>query len=408
MTLPIEIKLYDETIGYIRAEAHQKTSFAFTEAFLARDRQPVLGQRFLDAPYKAVTSKKGHLPAFFANLIPESDGALARLIARQHGISESDEPALLSILGLDLPGAVEARPAVGLLDESRTARESVADIAVDEGEQKVRFSLGGVQLKFSMALDGDKLTLPVSGGNWILKIPSRDLDGLSENEWTTMEWARSVDFDVPKCRLISRDQINGISANILPKNATLFAIQRYDRVGESKVHQEDFAQVIGLLPRHKYDHATYDAMAKFSKSLLGSAGCIEFLKRLVFVIASGNADAHLKNWSLLYKNPYDASWSPLYDQVAVVAWPEYARNLALKLGRNKAFSTIQTEHLYALGESAGLTNAQVSRTVLETLQRLRDSWQTNRTHWPMQEEHQRAIEEHWRRVPLLRDFAELA
>src|SRR5205823_9099086 len=50
---------------------------------------------------------------------------------------------------------------------------------------------------------------------------------------------------------------------------------------------------------------------------------------------SGNTDAHLKNWSLIYKDDINASLSPLYDQVCTIAWSDVPRALALKLSGRK-------------------------------------------------------------------------
>jgi ABC-type glutathione transport system ATPase component len=89
----------------------------------------------------------------------------------------------------------------------------------------------------------------------------------------------------------------------------VFAIRRYDRVKGYRVHQEDFAQLTNTPPDKKYDHITYEQMGVLALSLLGEEGLREYLSRLLFMVASGNADAHLKNWSIYYPRR-EAQWSP--------------------------------------------------------------------------------------------------
>jgi serine/threonine-protein kinase HipA len=66
----------------------------------------------------------------------------------------------------------------------------------------------------------------------------------------------------------------------------------------------------------------------------GEAGIVEFVRGLVFNALIGNADMHLKNWSLIYLNARDAQLSPAYDYVSTIAYlPDDA--LALKLVNTK-------------------------------------------------------------------------
>jgi serine/threonine-protein kinase HipA len=46
---------------------------------------------------------------------------------------------------------------------------------------------------------------------------------------------------------------------------------------------------------------------------------VEFLRRLVFNALIGNADMHLKNWSLIYPARRRAALAPAYDFVSTVA-----------------------------------------------------------------------------------------
>lgn len=112
---------------------------------------------------------------------------------------------------------------------------------------------------------------------------------------------------------------------------SVLVIRRYDREGTRRIHQEDFAQVVSLPPRLKYEHISYEQCAALALQIAGKDAYREFIRRLAFVIASGNTDAHLKNWSLVYPDGVNARLSPLYDQVCTIAWEELPRTLALRL-----------------------------------------------------------------------------
>ena len=107
---------------------------------------------------------------------------------------------LLWGLGRDLPGAITIRPADGEAwppDEQRTADGARDD---DHRSDVLRFSLAGVQLKFSAITEAaGGLTIPAggAGGSWIVKLPSRGFAGVPENEFSMMTLARLVGMDVP-------------------------------------------------------------------------------------------------------------------------------------------------------------------------------------------------------------------
>jgi serine/threonine-protein kinase HipA len=276
------------------------------------------------------------------------------------------------------------------------------DEAISEG---LRFSLAGVQLKFSMLLEGNKLTLPAkdSSGEWIVKFDSVSFPHLPENEFSMLEWARAIDIEVPTCRLHSIDDVEGFPRRYASADTRVLAIRRYDRLPDgTRIHQEDFAQAVGLPPKKKYDHITYEVMALLAKRFIDESAAQEMLRRLVFTIASGNNDAHLKNWSLLYPDKIRASWSPLYDQVATVAWPEPNRQLALNFASIKEFGRIDRSAFERFAERAQMNQRTALRLVDETLEQLRVAWQRISPSLPLPEEHHRALSEHWRKVPLLR------
>jgi serine/threonine-protein kinase HipA len=222
-----------------------------------------------------------------------------------------------------------------------------------------------------------------------------------------MEWAREAGFDVPEMYLDDASGVVGPPARWLEPETKVLTIRRFDRLGGRRIHQEDFAQVVGAPPHLKYDNVTYEAMAILVRNILDEEACDEFVRRLALMIACGNNDGHLKNWSLLYPDGIRAAWSPIYDQVSTVGWPQPDRRLALKLSGIKDFGRIDREAFARFAGKAALNPERVLIILDETLVSLRDAWAEIGDTLPLPQNHREALREHWQRVPLLREVGGL-
>ena len=122
-------------------------------------------------------------------------------------------------------------------------------------EPVLRFSLAGVQLKFSAVMEASGgLTVPAGGmgGSWIVKLPSARFVAVPENEFAMLELARRVGIVVPDNRLVDMAEIKGLPEEARAPGGTALAVQRFDRVaGGESVHMEDFAQVFGQYPERQ-------------------------------------------------------------------------------------------------------------------------------------------------------------
>jgi serine/threonine-protein kinase HipA len=187
----------------------------------------------------------------------------------------------------------------------------------------------------------------------------------------------------------------------------VLAVRRYDRGPAGRIHQEDMAQAVGLPPHRKYDQVTFEGIAVLARRFIGEEAVEEFIRRLTLMLACGNNDAHLKNWSLLYQDRIRAAWSPLYDQVATVAWRSPDRETALNLAGVKAFASIDRRCLQRFAEKAQVDWSRAAELIDGTLNRLRATWTTAVEGLPLPAAHAAALREHWRRVPLLREAGPL-
>ena len=248
----LDIFLADRKVGTINGLGGDRTVFTFDDAYADDPNRPTLSLSFKDAMGDLIRDQRRtqtRLSPFFSNLLPE--GPLRDYLAERAGVNVVREFYLLWALGRDLPGAVIARGPDG--EEPGPAHEEDPLPAGSEpAEVPLRFSLAGVQLKFS-ALEKAQggLTIPATGvgGSWIVKLPSTRFRGVSENEFSMMTLAKSVGIDVPDIQLVELDQIAGLPDGIGKLEGAAYAVRRFDRTADGeRIHMEDFAQVFGVYP----------------------------------------------------------------------------------------------------------------------------------------------------------------
>jgi serine/threonine-protein kinase HipA len=241
----------------------------------------------------------------------------------------------------------------------------------------LRFSLAGIQLTFSAIGEASGgLTIPAqgTGGSWIVKLPSLRFNSVSENEFVMLELARAIGIEVPRLALIPPRDIKGLplDAAVLPGLA--LATQRFDRAPNGDpIHMEDFAQVFGLYPESKYKSASYANIARVLQAEAGPQAVQNFVTRLTFNVLIGNADMHLKNWSLLYPDKLRPTLSPAYDFVSTL--PYIAEDsLALTLGGSRSLSEITVDQLRRFADAASLPLRPLIETVTSTTEATAQAW----------------------------------
>lgn len=401
----LNVLLYGEPIATITNVGNDRTLFAFMDSYINDESRPVLGLGFKDSLGGLLTHFKPtqtKLTPFFSNLLPEE--TMRHYLAERAGVNPTREFFLLWVLGQDLAGAITVKPADGEALPPNVHQDIDDETKIDV---PMRFSLAGVQLKFSAVQQANGgLTIPATGqgGSWIVKLPSSRFDALPENEYSMMELARMLGMDVPETQLLLINQIANIPDGIGKfgdafKNAQAFVIKRFDRAGDQAVHIEDFAQVFGVFPQDKYKKASMRNIAQ----VIGIEGqdedIAEFTRRLVFNTLIGNADMHLKNWSVIYKDKRTASIAPAYDFVSTIPYiPD--DSASLKVSRSKKFSDFTLDELSHLAAKAMLPEKLVLDTAKQTVAGFHEIWAKEKAHLPLTKSMIEAIETHLRSIPL--------
>jgi serine/threonine-protein kinase HipA len=403
----LDVRLAGRSIATLTHLQGDRTIFAFNESHVEDDNRPTLSLSFKDNLGNLLTRFKPIqrvVPPFFSNLLPE--GHLRRYLAERAGVSQQREFFLLWMLGQDLPGALSIHPMEGEALPPHAAQA----LPENAKPNAYRFSLAGVQLKFSALGDGTKsggLTIPAEGigGSWSVKLPSQQFTGVPENEFSMMTLARMIGMDVPDIELIDLDAISGMPEGIGELKGQALAVRRFDRTVEGPVHTEDFAQVFGVFPEDKYKRASYANIGMVIGTETGNAGTAEYIRRLVFSTLIGNGDMHLKNWSLIYPDGRTAVLSPAYDLVSTIPYMAGEDTAALNYVRTKKMAEFNLDELRRLAAKAMLPEKLVIDVATETVQRFRDVWQTEKSNLPQAAKVIEMIDAHAATVPL---YVELA
>ena len=120
-------------------------------------------------------------------------------------------------------------------------------------------------------------------------------------------------------------------------------------------------KVFGLYSAKKYGKASYDLMAEVIDAEAGETSLLEYVRRLVFTIAVGNGDMHVKNWSLLYEDGRTPILSPAYDFIPTIVYMKNDR-LGLRLAGEDEFRKITLEHFQKLAARARASERAVLKS----------------------------------------------
>ncbi len=399
----LNVYLYEKQIGTINLLPGELNLFSFSDSYINNENRPTFSMSFKEkisgGLIQNIRPTKVKLTPFFSNLLPE--GHLREYLAAAAGVNSEREFFLLRALGWDLPGAVTVRAP----SSEGWPEDVITDHSDHLKKESLRFSLAGVQLKFSaLAETSGGLTIPAHGvgGQWILKLPSARFPQVPENEYSMLTLAKAVGIEVPDIKLVSLNEISGLPKNVGKFEGNVLAIKRFDRATDGSIHIEDFAQVFGIYPNEKYSRINYKNIAEVLWAETGLKGLTEFIRRLVFSALIGNADMHAKNWSLIYRDRVHAELSPAYDFVSTIAYLE-DEEMALNLVKSKKMRDLNQEQLAYFASKVKCPEAAVLNTARETVQGFREVWSREKKHLALPPEMITLLDKHLKSLPLMKE-----
>lgn len=196
-----------------------------------------------------------------------------------------------------------------------------------------QITVTGVQPKLSLNLTGGRnkteprrFTIVGVWGNYLLKPHTDQYPQMPEVEDLTMHLA-----EIAKIKTVPHTLIR------LNSGQLAYITKRIDRTSNYKLHMEDMCQLTERQTEHKY-HASYEQVAKALLKYSASPGLdlVNFAEILLFSFLTGNADMHLKNFSLIYDSQNEPVLSPAYDLLSTfLVNPKDDEDLALTLNGKK-------------------------------------------------------------------------
>ncbi|MDQ6942264.1 MAG: HipA domain-containing protein [Candidatus Eremiobacteraeota bacterium] len=404
-TSVLDVWLHDRHVGTITNIVNDTNIFVMDDDYRDDPGAPVLSfKAFRDATgtyRQAFRPTRTRLHPYFSNLLPE--GYLRTYLARHAQVKTVRDFPLIWILGRDLPGALRVVDERGA--DGPAANADSNDATDRPADDVLRFSLAGVQLKFSASGDPKRgLTIPAAGmgGHWVVKMPDQRFKRVSENEFSMMSFAEAVGIEVPDVGLVDPTTIAGMPGDMRNLTGDAFYIERFDRLPSgARVLTEDFAQANGIFPERKYSQFSFDLLAEQVAQVDGVRGMLELTRRLVFSAGIGNGDMHAKNWSVIYRDGRNATLAPAYDYLSTIVYmPD--DDLGMNLLGSRSFDDFDEARLRALADRALVPAKPVIDAAHDMVARMRETWPKLAADLPLDAADRALITAHMDRVPLFR------
>ena len=373
MTRILDIRWDGRLVGQLTQEVHGELGFAYAPEWLSDEEVQPLSASL---PKRAEPFTRRECRPFFSGLLPEESQRDAA--AKALGVSRANDFALLDRLGGDVAGALQILPRSEIptkrapdqqpipLDDAGLIRvlDALPVRPLLAGEQGLSLSLAGAQSKVPVVLADGALALPAPGQptTHILKPSIWRFTATTENEAFVMRLAAAIGLEVAP-----------VEAHIVQDRRFLL-VQRYDRaIGADgivyRIHQEDFCQALGVPPETKYASEggpTFkDCFALLRRvSVRPAVDVLKLLDAVIFNVIAGNADAHGKNFSILYDTE-GPRLAPLYDLLATVAYPDLSPKFAMKIGKRATLAEMDDAGWAAFAADTGLGLPLIRRRVVE-------------------------------------------
>lgn len=358
-------------VGRITGETYEDACFSYEERYL---NDPASAPLSLSLPLQREAYSAQRTKAFFDGLLPE--GFTRRSVAQWMHLDENDYLAILCCLGRECLGAIRITDDEKIPEASyeRISEQQVRDLAAEGATKsaelvtKSHLSLTGASGKVGLYYDeaNDEWYLPRGSApsTHIVKQSHVRFDGIVTNEQLSLLTARKCGIEVPHSFIINMG--SGRDEDVL------FATKRFDRtlpdtkrkIGSlpcpMRLHQEDFAQALGIPAARKYEEAGDEYLKRmFALLRRYSAEPITDMLKLwdivVFNYLIGNTDAHVKNFSLLYSpDMRRIRLAPAYDIVSTVAYSESTRDMSLGIGGVYSIDKITEKDFRAAAEDTGI------------------------------------------------------
>ena len=371
LSVYIEIKGESVYVGEIVGKDSNDACFTYADVYLENSEHRAIS---IGLPLEEKTFNARRTRVFFEGLLPE--GFTRRCVAEWMHMDESDYMSILVGLGRECLGAikiVDERDEI-MQPEYRALSSGEVYALASEGATesaelvtKSHLSLTGASGKVGLYYDKKEDTwyLPIgeAPSTHIVKQSHVRLKKIVTNEQLCLMTARNLGIDVPESFIVST---NGDDETVL------FATKRYDRKfiengkmldGKAvphRLHQEDFAQALGIASADKYEKNNEEYMKKLFDVIRAHSAdpmtdSLKLWDICVFNYLIGNTDNHIKNLSLLYSEDLKSiRLAPAYDIVSTMIYERSTENMALSINGVCNINEISRELFEKMAAQVGM------------------------------------------------------
>ncbi len=365
----LDVYYNQDFVGKFVQEDAGTLSFTYDTTYVEQKKMPIS----ISLPLTTDTHLHNQVYSFFSGLLP--DEHLRDKLAKKYGVSKDNPFSLLSRIGEDCAGAISfyhpgKKPPPVAHDQAHNL-EKIDDKDISEimhkiphnpmlsDDEKYRLSLAGTQDKLPIRFINGTVYLVRNGtaSTHIIKPPIAHVKDSVYNEYFCMQLAHKMGIPTPNTHI---KIIGGMA---------YYIIDRYDRIIHSnntvtRVHQEDFCQIMGIHPENKYQSeggpAIRDCQNIITQHTTQPAlNHRTFFRMVLFNFLVGNNDAHGKNFSVIYKNRHIAL-APAYDILSTSVYPNLSLHMAMKLGKHKKPRWVFRPTFYRLGNNKNVIDTYIN------------------------------------------------
>ena len=360
LKVQIEINGHFVQAGHIKGRSFADAVFSYDDSFIA---SPAARAISLSLPLSKKDFDADSTKTFFDGLLPE--GFTRQCVADSIHAASEDYISILRELGSECLGAIQ------IIDEDNPpVKSGYAPLSIKEIRELAKEGAGKsaeIVVKSHLSLTGASgkvgLYYDNSSGKWykpqglapsthIVKQSHVRYKNIVLNEQLCLLAAQKLGIEIPESFILQ------VQAGRVSDDDVLFATRRFDRDFDNdlriidglktpyRLHQEDFAQALGIKSSDKYEKAgqgylkrMFEVLQKYSSNPIEDS--LKLLRRAVYNFIIGNTDNHIKNSALVYsKDLSSVRLAPFYDVVCTRVYESSTDEMSVSINGKQNINQI--------------------------------------------------------------------
>ena len=376
INLKVQIEINGQFVqaGHITGSSFRDAVFSYDKSYIA---SPTARAISLSLPLSQKDFDTDATKTFFDGLLPE--GFTRQCVADSIHASSDDYISILQQLGSECLGAIQ------IIDEEKPSiKEGYIPLTIEEIKALAKEGASKsaeIVVKSHLSLAGASgkvgLYYNQSSGKWykpqglapsthIVKQSHVRYKNIVLNEQLCLLTAQKLGIEIPES-FILQTQVGMVN-----NEDVLFTTRRFDRDFDNdsriidglktpyRLHQEDFAQALGIKSIDKYEKEgqgylkkMFDLLLKYSSNPIEDS--LKLWRRTVYNCLIGNTDNHIKNSSLMYsKDLSSIRLAPFYDVICTRVYESSTEEMSVSINGKKNINQIRKDDLEKEAKNCGL------------------------------------------------------